>query len=438
MVSHGFAMGCGALLAGLASSSALDTRRAVLYGLQDWMLASLTVRNFKSIVDLTLELGRFNVFIGENGCGKTNILEALAMAAGAVANRLGNEDLFLRGVRVAKPSLMTNAFADTTLGRDLEIVLAYPLPGESKPALNTHRLGLRNGEWVSPVFEEAAQNLRSAAETSSTVKEFLAQLGTMDADAAAEVAIKFLAAATGKSPDSLAATRKQNDLLQSFAIYCADTLALRGLQVQSRHAPIGLFGEGLDVAVAGLAPELRARLVEHARVISWLDDIDIDRDGARKLAGYKLGRSLSDLYFVDRFLAGDNRVFSAENANEGILHVLFHLALFIHPDAPKLLAIDNIETALNPHLLRHMVKTLAQLAKENDRQALVTTHNPAALDGLNLNDDDQRLFVVYRNDEGHTQARRIQVKPEASVDGSKLKLSELWMRGMLGAIPTHF
>jgi hypothetical protein len=31
---------------------------------------------------------------------------------------------------------------------------------------------------------------------------------------------------------------------------------------------------------------------------------------------------------------------------------------------------------------------------------LVTTHNPAALDGLNLNDEDQRLFVVYRNDEG--------------------------------------
>ena len=392
------------------------------------MLASLTVRNFKSIVDLTLELGRFNVFIGENGCGKTNILEALAMAAGAASDRLGNEDLFLRGVRVAKPSLMTNAFADTTPGRDLEIVLAYPRPGESEHALQAYRLGNRNNKWVSQRLEELAQTLQTAS------KEPLAQSATMDAGKL----IKLLVAITGKSPHYLVAGMLQNESLKSFAIYCADTLALRGLQVQSRHAPIGLFGEGLDVAIAGLAPELRARLIEHARVISWLDDIDIDRDGARKLAGYKLGRSLSDLYFVDRFLAGESRVFSAENANEGILHVLFHLALFMHPDAPRLLAIDNIETALNPHLLRHMVKTLAQLAKENDRQALVTTHNPAALDGLNLNDDDQRLFVVYRNDEGHTQARRIQVKPEASVDGSKLKLSELWMRGMLGAIPTHF
>lgn len=65
------------------------------------MLSSLTIKNFKSIVDLTLELGRFNVFIGENGCGKTNILEALGMAAGASNQRLGIEDLTQQGLRVA-------------------------------------------------------------------------------------------------------------------------------------------------------------------------------------------------------------------------------------------------------------------------------------------------------------------------------------------------
>ena len=401
------------------------------------MFSSLTIRNFKSIVDPTLELGRFNVFIGENGCGKTNILEGLAMAAGAAANRLGNEDLFLRGVRIAKPSLMTNAFADSMPSRELQVALAHPIPGEEKLSESLFRLGLRNGEWTDLHWEEDRPKWQQLAATNPQIATLMLLIEKGGLAAATNALIQDTTAVQTVSPE-IVATNEHNNLLRSFAIYCADTLALRGLQVQSRNAPIGLFGEGLDVAIAGLSPELRARLVEHAQVISWLDDIDVDRDGARKLAGYKLGRSLSNLYFVDRFLAGDNRMFSAENANEGILHVLFHLALFIHPDAPKLLAIDNIETALNPHLLRHMVKTLAQLAKENDRQALVTTHNPAALDGLNLNDDDQRLFVIYRNDEGHTQARRIQVKPDATVDGSKLKLSELWMRGMLGGIPTHF
>ena len=137
-------------------------------------------------------------------------------------------------------------------------------------------------------------------------------------------------------------------------------------------------------------------------------------------------------------LDDERRVFSAENANEGILHVLFLRVLFLHPQGPRLMGIDHLETALNPHLLRHLVKALAGIAAAHDRQALVTTPNPAALAGLTLHDDAQRLFIVSRDDDGHTQARRVTVKPEHAVNGAKLKLSELWMRGLLGGIPTHF
>jgi predicted ATPase len=131
-----------------------------------------------------------------------------------------------------------------------------------------------------------------------------------------------------------------------------------------------------------------------------------------------------------------NNIFSAENANEGILHILFYLALFISKKTPAIFGIDNIETALNPQLCRDLTKELAVLVKKNDKQALVTTHNPAILDGLDLHDDDQRLFVVYRNDHGHTVTKRIKLKPEAG--GEKHKLSELWMRGHLGGLPRRF
>ena len=42
------------------------------------MFNRLTIKNFKSIIDLTIELGRVNVFIGANGMGKSNVLEAIA------------------------------------------------------------------------------------------------------------------------------------------------------------------------------------------------------------------------------------------------------------------------------------------------------------------------------------------------------------------------
>jgi hypothetical protein len=39
-------------------------------------LEKLTIKNFKSIREQTLELGRLNVFIGGNGAGKSNLIEA--------------------------------------------------------------------------------------------------------------------------------------------------------------------------------------------------------------------------------------------------------------------------------------------------------------------------------------------------------------------------
>ncbi len=131
-------------------------------------------------------------------------------------------------------------------------------------------------------------------------------------------------------------------------------------------------------------------------------------------------------------------IFSAENANEGILHALFYLTLFISDRTPAIFGIDNIETALNPRLCRNLVKQLGELAKVHDKQALITTHNPAALDGLDLHDDDQRLFVVARNDAGQTVANRIKLKPETKGKESRLMLSEMWMRGQLGGIPLEF
>jgi len=73
------------------------------------------------------------------------------------------------------------------------------------------------------------------------------------------------------------------------------------------------------------------------------------------------------------------------------------------------------------------------LAKKHKKQVIVTTQNPAILDGLDLEDNDQRLFVVRRNDDGHTKANRIEFKPER-----KVKLSDAWTSGYIGGLPDNF
>jgi AAA15 family ATPase/GTPase len=64
------------------------------------MIREIRIENYKSIQKLKLELGRVTVLIGENGCGKSNILEAIALSAAAACDRLDNEFLAPRGIRV--------------------------------------------------------------------------------------------------------------------------------------------------------------------------------------------------------------------------------------------------------------------------------------------------------------------------------------------------
>jgi AAA15 family ATPase/GTPase len=171
-------------------------------------------------------------------------------------------------------------------------------------------------------------------------------------------------------------------------------------------------------------------------LISWLDEILIDETDSLKYKGHKLGRSASFLYFRDKYMRKNNNIFAAENSNEGVLNILFYLALLISRKTPKFFAIDNIESSLNPKLCRTLMKIISNLAIEQNKQILITTHNPAILDGINLFDERQRLFIVKREDEGNTKVERLKLKPE--IKEKDLKLSEMWMRGYLGALPNNF
>jgi len=82
-----------------------------MIGVPEMLIDKLTVRSFKSIVDQEIELGQFNVFIGANGSGKSNLLEALGVLSAAAFGRVDDESLLRRGVRPGVPRLYKNSFA---------------------------------------------------------------------------------------------------------------------------------------------------------------------------------------------------------------------------------------------------------------------------------------------------------------------------------------
>ena len=62
------------------------------------MITRVEIDNFKSVVSQAMDLGIFNIMIGANGCGKSNLLEAIALAGLSSSGALLPEMFANRGI----------------------------------------------------------------------------------------------------------------------------------------------------------------------------------------------------------------------------------------------------------------------------------------------------------------------------------------------------
>lgn len=386
------------------------------------MLKKLRIENYKSIDKLELNLGRVNVFIGENGSGKSNILEAIALGAAAASNKLDNEFLAPRGIRVTEPKLMRSAFNRDNL--DGEIKLSFY--GEHDTKLEC-LLANNNKPYSSWVDKTTTVDLLEIGKTFSELRTsdraFFANIPNAD-----ELTLKEVQEIV-KSKRKEIKTAREATKLPDFLIYSPQNPALRAFEKEGQIQPLGINGEGLLklLKVLSLEPDKIKLLKEKMELIDWFEDLEIPSDlyvGEQSL-------KITDMYLDSGLF------FDQKSTNEGFLFLLFYFSLFISNDTPKFFAIDNIDASLNPKLCRRLIKELAGMAAESDRQTIFSTHNPAVLDGINLGNDEQRLFVIYRNKLGHTKAKRI-FKPEPLPGKEYVRLSDAFLSGYIGGLPKNF
>jgi hypothetical protein len=219
--------------------------------------------------------------------------------------------------------------------------------------------------------------------------------------------------------------------IAKYLVYAPEAKALRTFEPEGQILPLGIRGEGLFrllKSILAQKDDTRAKQIkESLRVIDWFSDFSLPDN---------LMSTEYSLQIRDRYLADDLAVFDQRSANEGFLYLLFYFTLFCAEETPKFFAIDNIDDSLNPRLSAETIKNLAQLAKQHDKQFLATTHQPGLLDGINLLDPDQILYVVYRDIKGRTSVKR--VKPPRASAREPVRLSEAFIRGYLGGLPNNF
>jgi len=402
------------------------------------MLSRFTVQGFKSLLQAEVELGAVNIFIGANGSGKSNLLEALGVIGAAAFGSVEPETLRYRGVRLGLPSLYKTSFRNQPFRR------LITLEAETADAL--YRVGLDNpitspsAKWriSSESLIDQERDVVTRAPRGCRIYDSQGKPERIEPPSDQTVAKLALA----RREDAGAARGLIADL-EAFAIHAPTTPVLRGVSTDEvSREPVGLSGGGLPEAVKDVMDRAAEKLGPFDlddiwEMIEWAEDM-----AAVPVAQAAVSPAVKTtpvvLRFRDRFMRKERSVLSAYDASEGALYVLFLLVLASHEHAPKVFAIDNFDHALHPRLAAALTSLVTQqLVKDGGRQMLATSHNPLVLDGLDLRNERVRLFAVDRDPEGITRVNRVTVSA-ALLDRAEergLSLSRLWVMGRLGGMP---
>jgi AAA domain, putative AbiEii toxin, Type IV TA system/AAA domain len=416
------------------------------------VLEELSISRFKSIKEQRLQFGRVNLFIGGNGTGKSNLLEAIGLTAACLGRGLGDSDIGQKGLRITPPELMKSSFKNDELPKTLALEAIFSGQVQYSATLQSRErdpllrffaeLSKVNG---SKVF---GRSNRGASAIGAPYADRLEQNRGMWDQTKATLDV----------PPTLT---KEFAEFSRYVIYTPQTDFLRGRQTgRIDTPPIGLHGEGLPEAVSSFLSEWRRAnpklskveptfewdILESCAKLVWLPGWASSFGTHRAKAAFT-SRDLADrgsksVYFTDQFMHASRNQLSVYDSSEGTLFLLFAAIVLAHPDAPKTFALDNVDSGLNPKLTRHLIehiigickKTASSDSKVGAHQVFLTSHNPTALDAIDLFDNDQKVFVVQRNNRGHTTATPLRPTEGMSRKDWDLakggrNLSQLWLDG---------
>ena len=388
-------------------------------------LKKLCFGNFKSLYDASFEPGKVNVFIGANGAGKSTVLEAIGLLSAAMTDRVDASSLQRKGVRLSTSALYKSGFKGQRTKSTIDLSLEWEREGcPDTFRYDVHLMTPTDSDYWKYHSEVFSQNdEKKWGRSNASQKQVSNYIGFFLVD---------------ENPE-LTDGKEIAKFFANYGIFQPNTLTLRGtVPDPNQMSPIGLNGGRLAEALQDIIKEKDGDLCfgsiymdDVLELIDWASDISIDMPRKTNInANIPTTRQIIE--FHDRFMK-NTAAFTGYDASEGALYVLFMLCLAMHPQVPSIFAVDNFDHAMNPRLARKITKIFCEQIIENKKHVFLTTHNPLVLDGLDLKNDEIRLFAVERDKNGYAQIKRIRISEELIRAGQPL--SRLWINGRLGGVP---
>lgn len=386
-------------------------------------LRTLSVRNFRSLREVDLELGPINVLVGPNAAGKSNLLDVLAFLGDAARSDLqpalerrgGFERVRFRGKAASKQPVEIGLSAQLTKFASESALDEYSLKFSVK------RGGIERSEEFQ--FKRTAGRGRRIG-LSGTKLEVQDEGQTsraqeVDSSVLGLALIQRLGRNVGRDQ-----VIELTDALESFRVFEVDVEAARRPAQRKPGGRLAADASNLSSFLTDLAESdddvWREFMADARAVVPGLKDLQFVPVGGATESVV--------VVFTESGLTGHTTL---AEASFGTIRALALLALLYDPDPPRITCIEEIDHGLHPYALDRIVDLLRVASKRT--QFIIATHSPVFVNRLRA----EELIVCER--EASTGASRIPAIASDAVrrmeEEDGLDLGELWFSGLLGGVP---
>jgi predicted ATPase len=377
------------------------------------MLKRVSIQNFKSLKDVTLDLQPVNLLIGPNNSGKTNFLKAFEYFQDRLDYRSYTFDDFDR-VEYKHEKNYKIVITLTRYSKDQnreQITLTTTPSMDEAEVIHTKFIDSSSSDSIlgesshSEVYELSDDSLRKGSDGKITDRIFSF---TLIRGFIGKVRIYKL--------DSSAIINPNNLNPDEYVHEDASNTTSFILNIGQNHKAI--------------FDEIQNKLAECVG-----DVVRLASPTVRVADGYKLRLKLFD--------KADNDYW-ADEVSEGVLYFLALLCIINQPKPPKLLLLEEPEKGIHPRRIKEVIEFIRRLVAEKDVQVIMTTHSPLVLN--EFNDSPECVFIFDKDEEGATHVKNLQrdvIEPDLELSRQNGveppnytdSLGDSWTIGFLGGVP---
>lgn len=367
-------------------------------------LSHLRVHNYRSLADLSLDIGPVNIFFGPNGAGKSTILDtiwffrdcAIRGVEFASSDRSHGIGILYDGAAADEPGTGTGTDID---GEQISVALATDaIEYELRFGIASGRIEPFAGEQLrSLTYDRSLINRPAGSSTASLYHDNIARHAAVPLREPEKLSLGLYLAFNQGDPDAADLDRLLHFVRhyhsRSFFLY---RLKRDGSDV-SHETKLWDRGDNCWSVLRNLH-DRRSRDERYDTIMGFMAKSFPSFDG---LVLEQTGPTTVYASFREK---GRRKEIMASGVSDGHLQLLLLLtALFSEGQTrPAVLLFDEPEVSLHPWALQVLAEAIQVAADRWNKQVLVATHSPALLSQFSV-----AQVLATEMDEGRTRVRRL-------------------------------